>query len=167
MHRRDYERSLILEDKEIDTMNGLIESKTIKDLFIKTFGEGGQICIGRAPGRVNLIGEHTDYNDGYVFPMALDFQITATARLRNDSTIKIYSADYDEYVEFSLELPINYDNDKKWSNYPRGVMFVLQSAGYKLQGMEIALEGNVPQGAGLSSSAAIEVATAIVIILRQ
>lgn len=144
-------------------MNGLVESTTIKELFVKKFGEGGQICIGRAPGRVNLIGEHTDYNDGFVFPMALDFRIMAAARLRNDSIVKIYSADYDECVEFSLKVPIKFDNDKKWSNYPRGVLFVLQSAGFELQGMEIAFEGNVPQGAGLSSSAAIEVATAIVI----
>jgi galactokinase len=138
------------------------EIKAMKIIFTKVFGDGGEILISRAPGRVNLIGEHTDYNEGFVFPMALDFRILLAARKRADQTVKIYSADYDQIVEFSLAQPIQYDQDKRWSNYPRGVMAMLQEVGIKLCGMEIAFQGDIPQGSGLSSSAALEVATAVV-----
>ncbi len=134
----------------------------IKELFIKTFGAGGEIVVGRAPGRVNLIGEHTDYNDGFVFPMALDFRILLAARKRPDRIVKIHSADYAETVQFSLDNLIQYDREKRWSNYPRGVLAMLQEAGIEFGGVEIVFAGDIPQGSGLSSSAALEVATAII-----
>jgi galactokinase len=140
------------------------ENNLIQDtqkIFIKKFGEGGTIIISRAPGRVNLIGEHTDYNDGFVFPMALDFQVVVAARKSDTHLVRIYSADFDETVEFSIDQPIVYDKEKRWSNYLRGVLVMLQEAGVKLCGMDIAFQGNVPQGSGLSSSAALEVATSI------
>ncbi|HBF35771.1 MAG TPA: galactokinase [Firmicutes bacterium] len=133
----------------------------IKNIFAKTFGESGNIIVSRAPGRVNLIGEHTDYNDGFVFPMALDFQILVAARKNDSETVRIYSSDFDQTVEFSLKQPIQYDQEKRWSNYLRGVLVMLQEKGVKLCGMDIAFQGNIPQGSGLSSSAALEVATVV------
>lgn len=130
-------------------------------IFVQVFGPGEKVIIGSAPGRVNLIGEHTDYNDGFVFPMAIDFRINVAARRRQDQLVKIFSPDFQNTVEFSLSTPIEYDSVNKWSNYPRGVMAMLQKAGIQLSGMELAVSGNVPQGAGLSSSAALEVATAV------
>lgn len=136
---------------------------TLEEHFQNIFGAGGPITVGRAPGRVNLIGEHTDYNDGYVFPMALDFQMEMAARIRTDSLVRLYSIDYGQRVEFSLNQPIAYDSTHKWSNYVRGVFSVLQEAGIPLNGTDIVFQGNIPQGAGLSSSAALEVVTAIVL----
>lgn len=139
--------------------NEAIES--IRNTFTKAFGEGGNLTISRAPGRVNLIGEHTDYNDGFVFPMALDFQIVIAARKTDTGIVRIYSADFDQKVEFSIEHPIQYDQEKRWSNYLRGVLVMLREEGIKLSGMDIAFQGDIPQGSGLSSSAALEVATAV------
>jgi galactokinase len=135
----------------------------IRDLFEKKFGTGEPITIGRAPGRVNLIGEHTDYNDGYVFPMAIDFQMVMAARLRTDRLVIIHSGDYDQQVEFSLDKPVEFDSQRHWSNYPRGVFSIFQKSGIRLQGVDMAFMGNIPQGAGLSSSAALEVVTTIIL----
>ena len=111
------------------------QSEIIKNIFRKNYGDGGEIVVVRAPGRVNLIGEHTDYNDGFVFPMALDFCILVAARKRLDKIVKVFSADFDEMVEFSLDSAIEYDHEKRWSNYPRGVLSVLREAGISLSGM--------------------------------
>jgi galactokinase len=135
----------------------------IKNIFEKLFGTGGEIICGRAPGRVNLIGEHTDYNDGFVFPMAIDFEIRLAARKREDTKVKVYSVDYDQKVEVSLDEPLEYRKENKGCNYPISVLWALRQKGVALPGMEIVFSGNIPQGAGLSSSAAIEVATAKVI----
>lgn len=146
-------------------MQNVEEIKAVQGTFAKVFGSEGEgegaISICRAPGRVNLIGEHTDYNDGFVFPMALDFRILLAARKRLDNIVKIYSGDFDQMVDFSINQPIRYDQDKRWSNYPRGVLAMLQEAGVTLCGMEIVFLGDIPQGSGLSSSAALEVATAV------
>ncbi|MGB9596152.1 MAG: galactokinase [Candidatus Poribacteria bacterium] len=115
--------------------------------------------IVRAPGRVNLIGEHTDYNDGFVLPIAIDRDIMIASRRREDKIIRLYSLDYDQSVEFGLD-DIKYDDDKKWSNYPRGVAHFLQESEYAISGLDAVITGNIPIGAGLSSSAAMEVATA-------
>ncbi len=135
----------------------------IKSIFEKLFGAGGELICGRAPGRVNLIGEHTDYNDGFVFPMAIDFEIRLAARKREDAKVMIYSVDYDQMVEVSLTEPLEYKKENKGCNYPLAVIWALTQKGVKLPGMEIIFYGNIPQGAGLSSSAAIEVATAKVV----
>lgn len=132
----------------------------LRDHFRKNFGGDEGLVFGRAPGRVNLIGEHTDYNDGFVFPMAIDFQIMLAARRRSDRLVRIYSVDYEDAVEFSLDQTIDFDNDHRWSNYPRGVLRAMQEAGAELCGLEMAFCGDIPQGSGLSSSAALEVVTA-------
>ena len=136
------------------------QKRILQELFSKTYQTEPEI-IARAPGRVNLIGEHTDYNGGFVFPMAIDFQILLAAKRRGDSLVRIISADYNEWVEFSLAAPIGPDHEKRWSNYLRGVFVILRQAGLTLPGVDIAFCGNIPQGSGLSSSAALEVATAV------
>ncbi|MGD8399764.1 MAG: galactokinase [Bacillota bacterium] len=139
-------------------------NETISAVFIRQFGPGGLIITGQAPGRVNLIGEHTDYNEGYVLPMALGFHMEMAGRLRADAVVEVYSADYDQRVEFSLTEPPEYDRERLWSNYIRGVCWALRETGLALSGVELAFRGNIPQGAGLSSSAALEVVTALIIL---
>ncbi|HMB91799.1 MAG TPA: galactokinase family protein, partial [Rhodothermales bacterium] len=112
----------------------------------------------RAPGRVNLIGEHTDYNDGFVLPIAIDRAIWIALRARSDQHVAAYSLDYEEAVVFDL-------NDLKheeagWGEYVKGVAWVLHEEGHKLAGWEGVIGGDVPRGAGLSSSAAVELAVA-------
>ncbi|MFB0771704.1 galactokinase [Proteus cibi] len=113
----------------------------------------------QAPGRVNLIGEHTDYNDGFVLPCAINYQMVVAAAKREDNTIRVIAVDYQNEVdEFSLDNTIEFLTNKMWANYVRGVIHFLQKDNYSFHGMDIAISGNVPQGAGLSSSAALEVA---------
>ncbi|OAT45569.1 galactokinase [Proteus hauseri ATCC 700826] len=113
----------------------------------------------QAPGRVNLIGEHTDYNDGFVLPCAINYQMVVAAAKRTDGIVRVIAVDYqDETDQFNLDSPIEFLADKMWANYIRGVIHFLQQDNYHFQGMDIAISGNVPQGAGLSSSAALEVA---------
>jgi galactokinase len=108
---------------------------------------------------VNLIGEHTDYNDGFVLPAAIDRHIVIAARPRADRIVRLHAADMGESARFDLD-DIRPDTGRRWSNYERGVAWALQSAGYVLQGMDAVVAGDVPIASGLSSSAAIEVATA-------
>jgi len=114
--------------------------------------------IARAPGRVNLIGEHTDYNDGFVLPMAIDYDIRIAARARPDRTVRLYSVDLDKRDTFSLDSVHRVGEAPTWADYVRGVADVLQREGYTLRGMDAAITGNVPRAAGLSSSAAMELA---------
>ena len=118
-----------------------------------------QVHVAKAPGRVNLIGEHTDYNEGFVFPIAIDRNVIIAGRRRSDRRVRVYSADYEQLNEFSLD-DIAFDKQMAWSNYIRGILAVLQDAGCELSGMDLVVTGNIPQGAGLSSSAALEIATA-------
>ncbi|MEP6913300.1 MAG: galactokinase [bacterium] len=112
----------------------------------------------RAPGRVNLIGEHTDYNDGFVMPAAIGFSTFVTVSPREGRKLSLFSENFSEQVEFDLD-----DPDPRpaghWSDYPRGVAVTLERAGYRLSGASLWIRGEVPIGSGLSSSAAIEVAT--------
>lgn len=113
----------------------------------------------QAPGRVNLIGEHTDYNDGFVLPCAIDYYMVVASAKRKDNLIRVIAVDYqDEIDEFNLDAPIEFLPNKMWANYVRGVIHFLQKENYQFGGMDLAISGNVPQGAGLSSSAALEVA---------
>ena len=116
------------------------------------------LVAARAPGRVNLIGEHTDYNDGFVFPMAIDREIVMVGRARNDGVVRLYSLDYGGGSTFEIER-IEHDPAARWSDYIRGVVDVVQKAGYRVGGIEAVVTGDVPRGSGLSSSAALEVAT--------
>ena len=113
----------------------------------------------RAPGRVNLIGEHTDYNDGFVMPAAIDFYTWAKVSPREDRKLQIRSENFDEEVEIDLDDP-SIARRQHWSDYPIGVAVILERAGYRLRGARLDIRGDVPIGSGLSSSAAIEVATA-------
>ncbi len=122
-----------------------------------TFYEGEPDFVVRAPGRVNLIGEHTDYNDGFVLPMAIERAVWIALRPRPDKRVRVYALDLAEWAEFSLNA---LQPDKGWAEYLKGVAWAWQEAGYSLCGWEGVLTGDVPRGAGLSSSAAVEMATA-------
>ncbi|EPJ0400993.1 galactokinase [Providencia rettgeri] len=131
--------------------------QTVATSFEKTFGYQPEIYV-QAPGRVNLIGEHTDYNDGFVLPCAIDYQTMTAAAKRDDRIIRVVAADYhNECDEFSLDGDITFLPEKMWANYIRGVVKFLLQRGFSFNGCDIAVSGNVPQGAGLSSSASLEV----------
>jgi galactokinase len=125
--------------------------------FEQTFGRQPAF-VARAPGRVNLIGEHTDYNDGFVLPMAIDRDVTIVGAPRDDRVVRLRSANFGDEASFVLER-IEKAHDGAWSNYARGVASVLQQAGFALRGFDGVIYGDVPIGSGLSSSAAIEMAT--------
>jgi galactokinase len=130
--------------------------------FNERFGESGEkIRTFMAPGRVNLIGEHTDYNGGYVFPAALTFGTTMLIRPRSDHRLNLASLNFpDKSNHFSID-KLSYEAQDGWMNYPKGVARVVQDAGYALsRGYDILYDGEIPNGAGLSSSASIEVVTA-------
>lgn len=136
-------------------MNTLITK--VKEVFATQFGYPATQTI-QAPGRVNLIGEHTDYNDGFVLPCAINYQTIVAAAKRDDNIVRIISVDYDNQEnQFDLSKEIEFQDDCMWSNYIRGVVKFLSVRGYQFQGADIVVSGNVPQGAGLSSSAALEV----------
>lgn len=127
-------------------------------LFTEIFGYPAKETI-QAPGRVNLIGEHTDYNDGFVLPCAIDYQTVISCAPRDDRIVRVIAADYDnQRDEFSLDEPILSHPDQQWSNYVRGVVKHLQKRNSGFGGADLVISGNVPQGAGLSSSASLEVA---------
>jgi galactokinase len=128
------------------------------NVFQAAFGTSAAIFV-QAPGRVNLIGEHTDYNDGLVLPCAIDYRTVIAARLRDDRRVRVLAADYDDAVdEYALDAPIERLGAPMWANYVRGVIQVLVQRGLPVQGMDLAIAGDVPQGAGLSSSASLSVA---------
>ncbi|NDJ58402.1 galactokinase [Enterobacteriaceae bacterium 4M9] len=136
-----------------------LKDKT-SSLFAKAFGYPATHVI-QAPGRVNLIGEHTDYNDGFVLPCAIDYQTVIACAARDDRKVRVIAADYDnETDEFSLDAPILAVEHQQWANYVRGVVKHLQKRDASFGGADLVISGNVPQGAGLSSSAALEVAVA-------
>src|SRR5690349_3779214 len=113
----------------------------------------------RAPGRVNLIGEHTDYNDGFVMPAAINLSVFASVWPREDRKLQIKSENFDDEIEFDLDHPQR-TSEHHWSDYAIGVAVMLERAGHHLRGARLELRGDVPLGSGLSSSAAVEVATA-------
>ena len=138
-----------------------LKDKT-QSLFADAFGYPATHTI-QAPGRVNLIGEHTDYNDGFVLPCAIDYQTVISCAARDDRQVRVIAADYDNQIdEFSLDAPILSHNSQQWSNYVRGVVKHLQQRNRNFGGADLVISGNVPQGAGLSSSASLEVAVGTV-----
>ena len=130
----------------------------IAEHFRKLVGSSPEV-VARAPGRVNLIGEHTDYNDGFVLPAAIDRYIEFAGRRRADRLVRVYSLDFQDQAEFSLDA-LEKDTAHSWSNYLRGVSKFLEADGHRLTGADIVFGGDVPREAGLSSSAAVEVAAA-------
>ena len=138
----------------------MLQLEILRHAFTQAFDAAPQHIL-RAPGRVNLIGEHTDYNDGFVLPMAIDRAVLIAARTRADRAVRMRALDFDNArVEFSLDAPITRDHANKWSDYIRGVAWALQARGFALPGLDLAIQGDVPLGSGLSSSAALEVCAA-------
>lgn len=133
----------------------------LKKIFREKFNRQPTV-FAAAPGRVNLLGEHTDYNDGFVLPMAIERKITLLGAPNGSDNIRLYSVDFAARDLFSLK-EITKTKTNTWSNYIRGVCALFLQAGYSLEGMDIILQGDVPLGAGLSSSAALEVATALLV----
>ena len=133
--------------------------------FKELYGEHGEIRTYFAPGRVNLIGEHTDYNGGHVFPCALTLGTYAVVRNREDRALRFYSMNFDSFgvVETSLDDLVP-NKAASWTNYPKGVMWAFEKRGYKLpHGLDIAIYGDIPNGSGLSSSASLEVLTGVIL----
>jgi galactokinase len=149
-------------------MNAMeLPNDQVKAQFLQVFGQlgdpaspAGKLHVVRAPGRVNLIGEHTDYNDGFVLPMAIEPEVKMVCRLRDDMRVRLASDAFrGQFAEFSLEQKIT-RGEPAWANYSRGVAAELLDAGVPLTGMDALITNTLPVGGGLSSSAAIEVATA-------
>ena len=133
--------------------------------FTEVFGPGGQIIPYFAPGRVNLIGEHTDYNGGHVFPCALTIGTYAIARKNTNRNLRLYSVNFDELGVITVSLDdLSYAKEDDWSNYPKGVVWAFAEKGMKIDaGLDILYFGNIPNSSGLSSSASIEVVTGYIL----
>jgi len=132
----------------------------IRNAFAARYGSADGILFSRAPGRVNLIGEHTDYNEGYVLPMAIDRDMVAAFRPNGTRMVNLYTVDLDDAASFSLADP-KAAPEHPWMSYALGVARVLQDHGHSLKGIDVVLQSTVPVGSGLSSSAAYLVAMAL------
>ncbi len=135
----------------------------IKNTFKNIFGENGKERYFFSPGRVNLIGEHTDYNGGNVFPCALSFGTYGVIRIREDEKVRMFSSNFEEVgvIEFSLK-GIKFEKSHDWVNYAKGVIDVMKKHGYNInKGFDVVIYGNIPNGAGLSSSASLELLIAV------
>ncbi len=137
-------------------------SSDLVSRFRALFGSPSSL-VYRAPGRVNLIGEHTDYNAGFVLPAAIGFWCWIAAAPREDNKLMIHSENYQETIEAKLD-GNHLHRTRKWSDYPLGVASVLQESGYRLRGANLYVRGEIPLGAGLSSSAALEVGAACALL---
>lgn len=134
----------------------------VRDGFVELYGTEPE-GVWSAPGRVNLIGEHTDYNDGFVMPFALPHTAVAAVSRRTDGVLRLHSADVEGgVVELTLDA-LTPESDKNWTAYPAGVLWALREAGHPVTGADIHLSSTVPSGAGLSSSAALEVVVALAV----
>ena len=140
-----------------------MEIDSLKKEFQRFFS--GELQIFRAPGRVNLIGEHTDYNDGFVMPAAIDFYTWVALARRSNSQVNVRSQSFADRV--SVDLKASFAATHTWSDYVLGVLDQIRRAGLPLTGADILIQGEVPMGAGLSSSAAIEVATGLAVLETQ
>ena len=133
--------------------------------FVELYGDGGDIRFYFAPGRVNLIGEHTDYNGGHVFPCALTLGTYAMVRKRDDRKLRFYSMNFEHryVVESSLD-DLHFQKAAGWTNYPKGVLWAFNKKGHPVNcGFDILLYGNIPNGSGLSSSASVEVVIGVML----
>lgn len=141
-----------------------MQNKLLKK-FNEIFGKDGEVHGYFAPGRVNLIGEHTDYNGGHVFPCALSIGTYGFARKRQDNKLRFYSVNFEKLgvIETSLEDLIPSEK-AGWTNYPKGVMWAFEKRGFKMPcGVDFLIYGNIPNGSGLSSSASLEVLTGLML----
>ena len=137
----------------------------LKSEFEKKFGQHEDVRGYFAPGRVNLIGEHTDYNGGHVFPCALTLGTYGIARKREDNKLRFYSLNFEKLGVLETDLDdLKPYKEANWTNYPKGVMWAFEKRGYKLpSGLDILIYGNIPNGSGLSSSASLEVLTGVIL----
>ena len=139
-------------------MNQTDLQQTVMTAYRHQFGTAPAL-VAYAPGRVNLIGEHTDYNGGFVLPAAIDFGTAVAAGRRDDQRVRVVALDFgQETDEFESGVDIPFNSELMWSNYVRGVVQVLRAAGHRVDGVDLVISGDVPQGAGLSSSASLEMA---------
>jgi galactokinase len=135
-----------------------MDKELLKENFRKHFQYGDEkLEYFFAPGRINLIGEHIDYNGGYVFPAALTIGIYSAVRRREDSTVRLISSKATNTVEFTISKELKYDEKDGWGNYPKGMVKYLTGEGYTLKGCDVYFETTLPDASGLSSSAALEV----------
>ncbi|MCC3171708.1 galactokinase [Streptococcus sanguinis] len=144
-------------------MSNLISAEQVRADFAKVFGVEADHTFF-SPGRINLIGEHTDYNGGHVFPAAISLGTYGAARKRDDQVLRFFSGNFEEkgIIEMSLE-NLHFEPEHNWTNYPKGVLHFLQEAGHTIdRGMDVYVYGNIPNGSGLSSSASLELLTGII-----
>ena len=144
-------------------MSNLISAEQIRADFAKVFGVEADHTFF-SPGRINLIGEHTDYNGGHVFPAAISLGTYGAARKRDDQLLRFFSGNFEEkgIIEVPLE-NLHFEPEHNWTNYPKGVLYFLQKAGYTIdRGMDVYVYGNIPNGSGLSSSASLELLTGVI-----
>jgi galactokinase len=147
-------------DKSSDQLREVEVPRRLSAVFSSHFGAGKSVRIFRAPGRVNLIGEHTDYNEGFVLPAAIDMYTWTAIAPRTDRTLSVFSENFQQLEEIDLGAATSAKPRDHWSDYVRGVALMLQNAAIPLTGADIAIYSNVPLGSGLSSSAALEVSVA-------
>ena len=148
-----------------DKMAGNEMKKSVLDEFGRVFGDTEGVKTYFAPGRVNMIGEHTDYNGGHVFPCALTIGTYAAARKREDGKLRFYSMNFEQMgvIESTIE-NLKPEKEAGWTNYPKGVIWAFGEKGYEIPcGMDLLLNGNIPNGSGLSSSASVEVLTGFIL----
>lgn len=136
---------------------GFDQQALVKELFEQQFKVTAElVCHG--PGRVNIIGDHTDYNDGFVLPAAINYGTTIAAAKREDNIVKVYAHDCDAQINEFLLSDLSFDQEMMWSNYVKGTLHALIEKYPDIKGANLVVTGNVPQGAGLSSSASFEIA---------
>lgn len=138
-----------------------MEVLELKEKFLNLYGEG-DIRVFHSPGRVNLIGEHIDYNGGHVFPCALEFGTFGCVRKRSDRKVNLTSTNFDLRICVDLD-NLKYKVEDNWGNYPKGVIKLMLESGYIVSGMDVLVSGNIPNASGLSSSASLEVLMAVII----
>ena len=144
-------------------MSNVISVDQVRADFAKVFGVEADHTFF-SPGRINLIGEHTDYNGGHVFPAAISLGTYGAARKRDDQLLRFFSGNFEEkgIIEVSLE-NLHFEPEHNWTNYPKGVLHFLQEAGHTIdRGMDVYVYGNIPNGSGLSSSASLELLTGVI-----
>lgn len=144
-------------------MSTTLSTQQLRSDFATVFGAEAEHTFF-SPGRINLIGEHTDYNGGHVFPVAISLGTYGAARKRDDKTLRFYSANFEDQgiIEVPLE-NLRFEKEHNWTNYPKGVLHFLQKAGHVIdKGMDVYVFGNIPNGSGLSSSASLELLTGII-----
>ena len=138
-----------------------VDPERLLDRFKAMYGK--QPVVYRAPGRVNIIGEHTDYNDGFVMPMNTAVYTWVAASPRNEPSVRVHSVLFDESFEFSLDA-IEPGGAPAWAEYAKGVAFILQDEGFELTGADLLIDGEIPLGGGLSSSASLEAVIAVALL---